>query len=175
LGRCGDRAEITIEVLSESGSSAVWLGAASKNMKTIGTIGKGGIPMKQPHPIFAGALLALLAIVPSRGGALAQEPAVDMTGVWEISSESPRGAQTRTITFEQDGATLTGTMETQMGSVPIEGSVEGNEITFTMTLSRGERSFEMVYTGTVEGDTAKGTMLTPRGETEWTGKRVEGQ
>jgi hypothetical protein len=24
----------------------------------------------------------------------------------------------------------------------------------------------------VEGDTAKGTMQTPRGETEWTGKRV---
>jgi hypothetical protein len=175
LGRCGDRAEITIEVLSESGNSAVWLVAAGKHLVTIGTRGKGGIPMKQTHAVLAGALLALLATVPTWSEASAQEPAVDMTGVWEITSESPRGTQTRTITFEQDGNKLTGTMETQMGSVPIEGSVEGNKITFTMTFSRGERSFEMVYTGTVEGDTAKGTMQTPRGETEWTGKRVEGQ
>jgi hypothetical protein len=128
--------------------------------------------MKQAQGILAGALLALLATVPSSSGAAAQEPAVDMTGVWEITSESPRGTMTRTITFEQDGTTLTGSMETQMGSMPLEGSVEGNKITFTMTFTRGDRSFEMVYTGTVEGDTAEGTMQTPRGETEWTGKRV---
>lgn len=131
--------------------------------------------MRQPHVVMAGALLATLLVVPFGSRAVAQEPTVDMTGSWEITSESPRGTSTRTITFEQDGATLTGTMETQMGSVPIEGSVEGNKITFTMTFSRGDRSFEMTYTGTVEGDTAKGTMQTPRGETEWTGKRVEGQ
>lgn len=131
--------------------------------------------MKQPHVVMVGALLALLMIVPFESRAVAQEATVDVTGVWEITSESPRGTMTRTITFEQDGTTLTGTMETRMGSMPLEGTVEGNKITFTMTFSRGDQSFEMVYTGTVEGDTAKGTMQTPRGETEWTGKRVEGQ
>jgi hypothetical protein len=131
--------------------------------------------MRQAHVVLAGALLAPLMTVAFGDRAVAQEPTVDMTGVWEITSESPRGTMTRTITFEQDGTMLTGTMETQMGSMPLEGSVEGNKITFTMTFARGDQSFEMVYTGTVEGDTAKGTMQTPRGETEWTGKRVEGQ
>lgn len=131
--------------------------------------------MRQAHVVLAGALLAPLMTVAFGDRAVAQEPTVDMTGVWEITSESPRGTMTRTITFEQDGAALTGTLETQMGSMPLEGSVEGGKITFTMTFSRGDQSFEMVYTGTVEGDTAKGTMQTPRGETEWTGKRVEGQ
>lgn len=131
--------------------------------------------MSRAQLVPVGVLFTLLMTVPLGRQIVAQQPAVDMTGSWEITSESPRGTQTRTITFEQDGNKLTGTLETQMGSVPIEGSVEGNNITFTMTFSRGERSFEMVYTGTVEGDTAKGTMQTPRGEIEWTGKRVEGQ
>ncbi|KPK78286.1 MAG: hypothetical protein AMS25_16290 [Gemmatimonas sp. SM23_52] len=105
---------------------------------------------------------------------MAQERAVDMSGVWEISSETPRGTMTRKVTFEQDGSSLTGTMETRMGSVPIQnGSVEGNKLSFTVVFSRGERSFEMTYSGTVEGDTAKGTYQTSRGEVEWTATRVE--
>jgi hypothetical protein len=116
-------------------------------------------------------LLMLIAVAPAWGQE--GEP-VDVSGAWEITSESPRGTMTRTVVFEQDGTALTGTMESQMGSVPIEnGSVEGNTFTFTVTFSRGDRSFELKYSGTVDGDTATGTMSTPRGESEWTGKRVE--
>ncbi|KPK81701.1 MAG: hypothetical protein AMS25_05250 [Gemmatimonas sp. SM23_52] len=132
--------------------------------------------MKHAHAFLGGALLALLAAVPAWGQELAQERAVDVSGVWEITSETPRGTMTRKVTFEQDGSSLTGTMETRMGSVPIQnGSVEGNKISFTVVFSRGERSFEMTYSGTVEGDTAKGTYQTPRGEVEWTAKRVAEQ
>ncbi len=99
---------------------------------------------------------------------------VDVSGVWEITSESPRGTMTRTVTFAQDGTALTGTMESRMGTVPIEkGSVEGDKISFTVTFSMGERRFEMVYKGTVEGETASGTFLTPRGdEVPWMAKRI---
>ena len=132
--------------------------------------------MKYAHAFLGGALLALLTAVPAWGQEPAQEPAVDVSGVWEISSESPRGTMARKVTFEQDGNTLTGTMETRMGSVPIQnGSVEGDKISFTVVFSRGERSFEMTYTGTVEGDTAKGTYQTPRGQVEWTATRVREQ
>jgi len=130
--------------------------------------------MKHAHAFLGGALLALLAAVPAWGQELAQERAVDVSGVWEITSETPRGTMTRKVTFEQDGSSLTGTMETRMGSVPIQnGSVEGNKLSFTVVFSRGERSFEMTYSGTVEGDTAKGTYQTSRGEVEWTATRVE--
>jgi len=98
--------------------------------------------MKHAHAFLGGALLALLAAVPAWGQELAQERAVDVSGVWEITSETPRGTMTRKVTFEQDGSSLTGTMETRMGSVPIQnGSVEGNKISFTVVFSRGERSF----------------------------------
>ncbi len=103
-----------------------------------------------------------------------QQPA-DVSGVWEVTSQSPRGTMTRKVTFVQDGTSLTGTFESRMGSMPIEkGSVEGDKISFTVQFSMGERRFEMIYNGTVEGDKAKGTFLTPRGdEVEWTAKRVE--
>ena len=130
--------------------------------------------MNFTRTLLQGALLALITAVPSWGQEPAQEEAVDVSGVWEISSETPRGTMTRKVTFTQDGMKLTGTMETRMGSSAIEkGSIEGNTISFTVVLARGERSFEMTYNGTVEGDSAKGTMQTPRGNVGWTAKRVE--
>jgi hypothetical protein len=133
--------------------------------------------MKQARVFLASALLALLTAAPVSGQEAEQERAVDVSGVWEITSETPRGTMTRKVTFEQDGSSLNGTMETQMGTVPIQnGLVEGNKISFTVVFSRGDRSFEMTYSGTVDGDTAKGTVQMPRGgKVEWTAKRVKEQ
>jgi hypothetical protein len=124
--------------------------------------------------IFAAAacLLVLLAVTTP---ATAQET-VNVAGKWEMTSETPRGTMTTTFTFEQDGSALTGTSEGQRGGeVPISsGSVEGNVITFTVVRGMRNRSMEVTYTGTLEGDTITGTMTTPRGEREFTMKRVEG-
>lgn len=125
--------------------------------------------------------IAILALFATTSAALASaqkasmQKAVDVSGVWEVTSESPRGTMTRKVTFVQDGTALTGTMESRMGSLPIEkGSVEGDKISFTVEFSMGDRRFEIVYTGTVEGEKASGTFLTPRGdEVPWTAKRVE--
>lgn len=111
------------------------------------------------------------------GSLQAQDPApptVDVTGEWELQTETPRGPQTSTVTFVQDGATLSGHLTTPRGEIPIaSGSVSGNTITFTIRMEMGQRSFERTYTGTVEGDTAQGTVPSPRGGTiEWTARRV---
>ncbi len=119
-------------------------------------------------------LLAALTVAPALGQEVAQSEPVNVSGVWELTSETPRGTMTRTVTFEQDDGSLTGTIEGRQGPLPIQdGSVVGNTITFTVVWSRGERSFEVTYTGTVDGDTAKGTFQTPRGKVEWTATRVE--
>ncbi len=131
--------------------------------------------MKALQTIAALAFLAFTAAPLATAQESSKQKAVDVSGAWELTSESPRGTMTRTVTFKQDGTSLTGTMESRMGSMPIEsGSVEGDKITFTVQFSRGDRQFEMVYKGTVDGDKAKGTFLTPRGdEVEWTAKRVK--
>ncbi len=113
------------------------------------------------------ALVSLLVAVPMQ----AQD--VDIAGKWETTRETPRGTMTSTFTFEVDGDKLSGTVGSQMGDSEIsDGTVEGNKISFKMVMTRGDRTIEMVYSGTVEGDTITGTVQTPRGEQPWTAKGV---
>jgi len=120
------------------------------------------------------AVICALACLVVAAPTWAQETA-NVAGKWEMTNETPRGTQTSTFTFEQDGDILTGTVATQRGENPINsGSVDGNVVTFTIVRGMGERSMEMTYTGTLDGDTITGSMSTPRGEREFTMKRVEG-
>ena len=120
------------------------------------------------------ALLGSVALLALAAPAAAQET-VDVSGEWEITAETPRGTRTRSVSFEQVGDSLSGTMETPMGTAPIsEGSVHGNEITFTMVFTRGDRSMEITYTGTVQDDEMSGKFVTPRGEVPWTARRKGG-
>ena len=125
--------------------------------------------MKTIASVLSCALVCLAVATP----ASAQETS-NVAGKWEMTNETPRGTQTSTFTFEQEGNILTGTVATQRGESPISsGSVEGNVVTITIVRGMGERRMEMTYTGSLEGDTITGSMSTPRGEREFTMKRVE--
>lgn len=125
--------------------------------------------MKTIASVLSCALMCLVVAAPVS----AQETA-NVAGKWEMTNETPRGTQTSTFTFEQEGNVLTGAIESARGSSPISsGSVEGNVVTFTSVRGMGNRRMEMTYTGTFEGDTITGSMSTPRGEREFTMKRVE--
>ncbi|UCD24129.1 MAG: hypothetical protein JSW51_14060 [Gemmatimonadota bacterium] len=114
------------------------------------------------------ALVASLLTVPAR----AQD--VEIAGKWETTRETPNGTMTSTFTFDVDGNKLTGTIESPRWETEIsDGTVDGNEISFKIVMSRGDRTFEMSYSGTVEGDTITGTMTTPRGDMPWTATRVK--
>jgi hypothetical protein len=128
---------------------------------------EGELTMKKIPAVIAGAAVALFLALP------VQAQHVDVTGKWETTRETPRGTMTTTFTFNQDGGTLTGTVGSQRGDSEItNGSIEGNKITFTLVMTMGDRTMEMVYSGTVEGDAITGTMQTPRGEQPWTAKRA---
>ena len=125
--------------------------------------------MRKILSVVAGALVALMLTVP------AQAQDVDITGKWESTRETQQGTMTTAFTFAQDGGKLTGTLGSQRGDMEIsDGTIEGNKISFKIVMTRGDRTFEMMYSGTVEGDTITGTMQTPRGEQPWTAQRVSG-
>lgn len=116
---------------------------------------------------------ALTALALSAVPAAAQ----DLTGRWEISSETQRGTQNMTLDLEQDGSALTGTGTLTLGgrgggggggggarTIEIsDGMVDGESFSFTMTLSFGDRSIALAYSGTFEGDAMKGTIEGGRG------------
>jgi len=102
--------------------------------------------------IFAASLVTLFVMVVPAVSAYA----TNVTGEWNLTVETPNGTGTPTVTFKQDGETLTGTYKGRFGEAPLKGTVKGDEIKFTFTISPQGQDLQIDYTGTVEGDTMKG-------------------
>ena len=113
-----------------------------------------------------GVLLTLGDTVTAAG-----EPA-KVAGTWEMTFEGPRGTRTQTLTIQQDGSTIKGTVKGQPRDSPLEGSVTGNKISFTVKRDTPNGTFTIEYIGTVDGDSMKGTVHSERFDAEWTAKRT---
>lgn len=85
---------------------------------------------------------------------------VDVTGVWVFSVESPAGKSNPTLTFKQDGETLTGQYSSQlMGQADLSGTVKGQTIEFVVSATVQGTPIELKYTGAVDTkDSMKGTL-----------------
>jgi len=112
--------------------------------------------------------------------------AQNLAGVWESTRETGRGTIVQTFTLAVEGSTVTGTMAMEFGggggggggggpqSFPVSnGTVNGNQFSFTVTLSFGGNSFEQMYSGTIDGETLMGTIRGGRGDQPFTAKRPE--
>lgn len=85
--------------------------------------------------------------------------AADVTGKWTAQVPG-RGGQTREMTFnfKADGAQLTGTITTPRGDMDIaDGKIDGDQISFTQTMSFGGNDVKLIYKGKVSGDTIEFT------------------
>jgi hypothetical protein len=97
------------------------------------------------------------------GAALAA--AID--GSWISVRKMERDGQALTITqtfdLKADGAKLTGAVTMAFGDMEPrkadvkDGKIDGVKFSFSTTMSTPNGDFKMVYAGTVEGDTLKGT------------------
>jgi hypothetical protein len=123
---------------------------------------------------FLAVALVLGWLLMSAGMALAADEAAKVAGSWEMSIESPRGTFTQALKLEQDGNNIKGTLTGRRGESPVAGSVTGNKIKFTLTRETDNGTFTIEYSGTVEGDSMKGTSHSERFDGEWTAKRAGG-
>jgi len=116
------------------------------------------------------------AIVLVAGAALAQAPA-KVAGKWELSWEGRNGTQTSTVTFEQDGEKVKGTMTMNFGGqsreTPVEGTIKGKDLTFTMKMQTPNGEMTREYKAAVDGDAMKGSFAGRNGNVEFTGKRAK--
>lgn len=112
--------------------------------------------MKRHFSIAAVLVLGLASCALAQDAAQSAAPA-SVAGKWQMTWEAFRGGQQQgTLTFQQDGSTLTGTFEGPRGSTPLTGTVDGNNISFTVQI-QGRRTFTMAYTGSLSGDKLSGT------------------
>ena len=93
-----------------------------------------------------------------------------LIGKWELTTTSERGERTRMLTIKED---MTGTYEMRDGEVPIKDlKVEGDQVTFKVEMSFGDRQFEMDFKGQLKGQALEGEFTTSRGTMKATGKKM---
>lgn len=98
----------------------------------------------------------VLAAAPAR--------AADVDGKWSGSIEGPMGAVQIGFNFKADGTTLTGSLIAPDGSteLPIKnGKIDGDKISFVVSIDFGGMAFDLNYTGVVSPDTIKMTIDIP--------------
>jgi hypothetical protein len=101
-----------------------------------------------------------------------QKPAPTMTGTWQLETHHSAGTSTPTVTITQTGDKLAGKYVGSYGESELTGTIKDNkEFTFRVTIGT-EQKVEVVYTGTLDGDTIKGSLtMGEMGEGTFTGKR----
>lgn len=126
-------------------------------------------------PVLALALAALFVTAPATPLA-AQDEAVDLTGDWVLTVQSPNGAGTRDVTFVQEDGELTGTISSSRASGPLEGVVEGDRVEFLAVVAMDTGDFEITYMARIEnGLLVDGTIdFGDYGTGTFTGRRKEG-
>lgn len=105
--------------------------------------------------VVALALLTLTAPLARAGQAK-----TDITGTWEFEVTTDQGGGTPTVTFKQDGEKLTGHYSSStLGEADLNGTVKGNEVTFTFDADLQGQTAPVSYKCTIESATTmKGTL-----------------
>lgn len=86
--------------------------------------------------------------------------AADISGNWKGTAETPNGTVERTFVFKVDGHKLTGeTTSNMFGKSAIEdGKVDGDDVSFSLTVNMQGTDGKVNYKGKVQGDTIKFTV-----------------
>jgi len=102
--------------------------------------------------------------------------AADISGTWKGSAETPNGTVERTFVFKVDGNKLTGETTSNMfgKSVIEDGKIEGDNISFSITVKVQDNEGKANYKGKVDGNRIKFTVDVPAFGTtiEYTVERV---
>lgn len=102
-------------------------------------------------------------------------PATDLTGEWVLTVALTNGSGSRAVEFVQDGNELTGTIASSMASGDLTGTIDGDQVNFSVVLAMETQLFEVRYSATWrDGMLVDGTVdLGDYGSGTFTGERVE--
>lgn len=91
--------------------------------------------------------------------AVSAATAADVTGKWSGAMPTrDGGTRDVTFTFKQAGDSLTGSMSAFDNEVPIkDGKVDGDNISYTVTLDFNGNTFKILFEGKVQGGTLEMT------------------
>jgi len=96
-------------------------------------------------------------------------------GKWDVVVKTPGGDFPATANLSDDGGKLSGTFGSQMGEVPVTGTVEGKSMKLTMSTQTPNGTMTVVLTGDLDGDSIVNgkAEIEGMGQMEWTAKRIK--
>ncbi len=104
----------------------------------------------------------------ARGGAAAGRGArgagggadmAEIAGTWDLTINSPQGAQQSSMTVTQSGGSFSGSMSSQLGTTDISGgSINGRQVAWSLSISMGGQSMTLNYSAEVTGTRMSGTV-----------------
>ena len=95
------------------------------------------------------------------------------TGQWNVTINSPMGAQQRTLDIAVDGGTLTGTMVGPQGTLALEdGKADGASLSWAANVT-SPMPIKLEFSAEVNGDEISGTVkLGAFGNASFSGSRA---
>ena len=99
----------------------------------------------------------------------------DVTGSWDMTINTDQGALPGTLTLQQDGEALSGSLISDQGTIEFDGgTVSENKIEWVVEVDAGGQFIEISMNGVVDGDMISGTMdFGGYGGGDWTAKRAQ--
>ena len=83
---------------------------------------------------------------------------MSIDGKWEITINSPMGAQKARLELTASGNSLTGTQHAQGASQPVaNGKVAGNNVSWSANIT-SPMPMTLEFSGSVDGDSLKGSV-----------------
>lgn len=80
-------------------------------------------------------------------------------GTWNVTMNSPMGAQDATLVLATDGDALTGSMNSPQDSMDItDGTIDGEKLTWKAALTQ-PMPITLEFTATVDGDAISGDVV----------------
>lgn len=82
----------------------------------------------------------------------------NVDGTWNVTTNTPMGAQKGTLTLATDGDKLTGTISGAQGATDIQsGAVDGNDVSWKLDIT-SPMPMTLEFSGSVDGDSISGNV-----------------
>ena len=94
-------------------------------------------------------------------------------GTWDVTIDSPQGAQTVQVALTDTAGKLAGTLSSPLGSVDVDGTATGADVVVTAKIDAQGMQIVLTFRGKVAGDAFNGSVqLGDLGEAPFTGTRA---
>jgi hypothetical protein len=98
---------------------------------------------------------------------------MSVTGTWNLTINSPLGAQPATLQIQESGGAYQGTLTGKADPAPAEQlKVDGTSLSFSADADTPVGKLKLDFSGTVTGDSIAGKYQTPFGAFDFSGTRA---